>query len=80
MDQECIIDLHTLLGTLTYTQLRTRGLAGRERKKHDYFSRQESYAGAITLLTKEQHLPYDWPKLSKNLAVKAEQISLSKTE
>ena len=37
---------------------------------------QESYAGAIPLLTKEQHLPYDRPKLSKNLAVKAEQISL----
>jgi len=40
--------------------------------------RQEGYAGAITLVTREQHLPYDRPKLSKNLAVKAEQISLRK--
>ena len=42
--------------------------------------RQEGYAGAITLVTKEQHLPYDRPKLSKKLAVKAEQISLRKAE
>ena len=41
--------------------------------------RQEGYAGAINLVTKEQHLPYDRPKLSKNLAVKAEQISLRKS-
>lgn len=40
--------------------------------------RQEGYAGAITLVTKEQHLPYDRPKLSKNLGVKAEQIYLRK--
>ena len=40
--------------------------------------RQEGYVGAITLVTREQHLPYDRPKLSKNLAVKAEQISLRK--
>ena len=38
--------------------------------------RQEGYAGAITHVTKEQHLPYDRPKHSKKLAVKAEQISL----
>ena len=40
--------------------------------------RQEGYVGAITLVTREQHLPCDRPKLSKNLAVKAEQISLRK--
>jgi len=40
--------------------------------------RQEGYAGAITLVTKEQHLPYDRPKLSKNLGVKAEEIYLRK--
>ena len=38
--------------------------------------RQEGYVGAITLVTKKQNLPYDSPKLSKKLAVKAEQISL----
>eukprot|EP00090_Calanus_glacialis_P004116 TRINITY_DN13049_c0_g1_i1.p1 TRINITY_DN13049_c0_g1~~TRINITY_DN13049_c0_g1_i1.p1 ORF type:complete len:535 (-),score=224.80 TRINITY_DN13049_c0_g1_i1:73-1677(-) len=40
--------------------------------------RQEGYGGAITLVTKEQHLPYDRPKLSKNLGVKPEQICLRK--
>ena len=34
--------------------------------------RQEGYVGAITLVTKKQNLPYDSPKLSKKLAVKAE--------
>jgi len=40
--------------------------------------RQEGYGGLITLVTKEAFLPYDRPKLSKNLAVKADQITLRK--
>ena len=40
--------------------------------------RKEKYTWAITLVTKEQHLPYDRPKLCKNLGVKAEQIYLRK--
>ena len=36
------------------------------------------YTGTITLVTKEQHLPYDRPKLSKNLGVNVEEIYLRK--
>jgi len=40
--------------------------------------RREGFTGKISLVTKEQHLPYDRPKLSKDLSVKPEQITLRK--
>ena len=40
--------------------------------------RQEGFAGAITLVTRDHHLLYDRPHLSKNFAVKVEQFSLRK--
>lgn len=40
--------------------------------------RQEGFAGAISLVTREDQLPYDRPKLSKSLGVKPEQIYLRK--
>lgn len=39
--------------------------------------RQEGYTGRLLILTEEQHLPYDRPVLSKNLAKAAEPGSLS---
>lgn len=38
--------------------------------------RQEGYAGRITMLTKEASVPYDRVKLSKNLAVTADEAAL----
>ncbi|XP_051891917.1 apoptosis-inducing factor 3-like [Pristis pectinata] len=42
--------------------------------------RQEFYAGRIIIATKEQHLPYDRTKLSKNLDISIESILLRKSE
>lgn len=38
--------------------------------------RQEGFQGRIVMATKENHLPYDRPKLSKALDIKADQITL----
>nr|XP_039266957.1 apoptosis-inducing factor 3-like [Styela clava] len=38
--------------------------------------RQQSFGGKITILTRESHPPYDRPKLSKSLDVKADSIYL----
>ena len=40
--------------------------------------RKEGFTGRITILTSESNLPYDRPKLSKNMGVKWEQIALRK--
>ncbi|XP_078404056.1 apoptosis-inducing factor 3-like [Cetorhinus maximus] len=42
--------------------------------------RQEGYKGRVILATKEMHLPYDRPKLSKNLNSQVENILLRKPE
>lgn len=40
--------------------------------------RKEGWTGRITMITADTHLPYDRPKLSKNLGVKHEAIMLRK--
>ena len=42
-----------------------------------YF-RKEGWTGRITMITADTNLPYDRPKLSKNLGVKHEAIMLRK--
>lgn len=42
--------------------------------------RQEGYEGKITIVTKEPHLPYDRVKLSKNFAIKINEILLRPKE
>ncbi|XP_043574454.1 apoptosis inducing factor mitochondria associated 4 isoform X2 [Chiloscyllium plagiosum] len=42
--------------------------------------RQEGYTGRIIIATKEMHLPYDRPKLSKTLDINIEHILLRKPE
>ncbi|XP_041052667.1 apoptosis inducing factor mitochondria associated 4 [Carcharodon carcharias] len=42
--------------------------------------RQEGYKGRVILATKEMHLPYDRPKLSKSLNSQVENILLRKAE
>lgn len=41
--------------------------------------RKEGYTGRVIILTAETSLPYDRPKLSKNMAVKLEEITLRKS-
>ena len=38
--------------------------------------RQENFTGEIVLLSKENHLPYDRPKLTKAMNISPSQISL----
>ena len=40
--------------------------------------RKEGWTGRITMITADTNLPYDRPKLSKNLGVKHEAIMLRK--
>ncbi|XP_064323866.1 apoptosis-inducing factor 3-like [Phalacrocorax carbo] len=42
--------------------------------------RQEGFTGRIIMATKEKHVPYDKPKLSKKMNLKAEDIYLRKPE
>ncbi|NXM16608.1 AIFM3 factor, partial [Ploceus nigricollis] len=42
--------------------------------------RQEGFTGRIIMATKEKHLPYDKPKLSKQMNLKAEDLYLRKPE
>lgn len=42
--------------------------------------RSEGFTGRIVLIGKENHLPYDRPKLSKNLAATADSIKLRPVE
>ncbi|NWT16872.1 AIFM3 factor, partial [Vireo altiloquus] len=42
--------------------------------------RQEGFTGRIIMATKEKHVPYDKPKLTKEMNLKAEEIYLRKPE
>jgi len=42
--------------------------------------RKEGWRGPLTLVCKEPHLPYDRPKLSKDLGVRPEEVALRRAE
>ena len=42
--------------------------------------RQHGHTGSITMVTRETHLPYDRPKLSKAMTMEAEKMALRPEE
>ncbi|XP_067650688.1 apoptosis-inducing factor 3-like isoform X2 [Haliotis asinina] len=42
--------------------------------------RQEGFTGKVIIITREKHLPYDRPKLSKAMSIKPEEIALRQAD